>query len=69
MKNNPECIQLQYVKLMANDNIKDIKAAWSAGVNWGKHLSKNTIKDSTAPDFYTWIHEYFIEEKQNDKNK
>lgn len=55
-----ESIQVQYIKLMRDANTKDIKAAWAAGVNYGKFLAKNTTDDSNVPDFYTWIREYFI---------
>ena len=73
MKNEQECTQFQYTKLMENNNIKDIKAAWCAGVAWGKHLAKNTTDDSTVLDFYTWTHKYFLtqpeESIENDKKQ
>lgn len=60
MKEEQKSIQVQYIKLMKKANTKDIKAAWAAGVDYGKYLAKNTTNDSNVPDFYTWIHEYFI---------
>ena len=68
MKIEKQCPQLQYIKLMKNKHSKDIKAAWSAGVAYGKHLAKNTTDDSNVPDFYTWVHKYFIKREIKNEN-